>query len=294
MEHKVNKQEWDWHPKIPINNNPLFSLPINLKKIIKWYKSMWLTFSETIFCFVIAMVSWFFLQPSLEFCKEIYFSWIIQMFLRNFGIIFVVAGGLHLYFYTLRKQKNNFRYDSRDFTSGKRFILNDQVLDNMFWTLVSGVTIWTAYEILFIWSYTNEIAPLLIWHTHPVWFCTLFFLIVMWKSIHFYFVHRLLHWPFFFKLVHFIHHRNINTSPRSGISIHPIEHLLYFSSVLIHFIIPSHPLHVLFHMTILTIGAVIGHYGFDSILINKKNKVALGHFHHQLHHHYFECNHGTI
>ena len=25
-----------------------------------------------------------------------------------------------------------------------------------------------------------------------------------------------------------------------------------------------------------------------------KNKIALGHFHHQLHHRYFECNYGTI
>jgi len=29
-------------------------------------------------------------------------------------------------------------------------------------------------------------------------------------------------------------------------------------------------------------------------LINKNNKVALGHFHHQLLNHYFECNYGTI
>ena len=30
------------------------------------------------------------------------------------------------------------------------------------------------------------------------------------------------------------------------------------------------------------------------ILINKKKKVALGHFYHQLHHRYFECSYGTI
>jgi sterol desaturase/sphingolipid hydroxylase (fatty acid hydroxylase superfamily) len=76
--------------------------------------------------------------------------------------------------------------------------------------------------------------------------------------------------------------------------MHPIEHAFYFSSVLIHFVIPSHPIHILFHFMILTIGAVIGHCGYDGFLINKKNKFALGHFHHQLHHRYFECNYGTI
>ena len=76
--------------------------------------------------------------------------------------------------------------------------------------------------------------------------------------------------------------------------MHPFEHLFYFSTVLIHFIIPSHPIHILFHFMIVTIGAVVGHCGFDGFLINKKNKIVLGHFHHQLHHRYFECNYGTI
>lgn len=44
----------------------------------------------------------------------------------------------------------------------------------------------------------------------------------------------------------------------------------------------------------MTIGAMIGHTGFDGFFINNKNRVALGHFHHQLHHRYFECNYGTI
>ena len=122
----------------------------------------------------------------------------------------------------------------------------------------------------------------------------MFFLIIFFESIHFYFIHRLLHFKFFYKFFHHIHHRNGNPGPWAGISMHPFEHLLYFSTVLIDFVIPSHPIHILFHFMITTIGAVIGHCGFDGFLINKKNKVALGHFHHQLHHRHFECNYGTI
>jgi sterol desaturase/sphingolipid hydroxylase (fatty acid hydroxylase superfamily) len=76
--------------------------------------------------------------------------------------------------------------------------------------------------------------------------------------------------------------------------MHPIEHFLYFSAILIHFIIPSHPLHVFFHFIILSVGAIWGHTGFDALLIGKKTKVPLGHFDHQLHHRYFECNYGTF
>ena len=124
MGYKVSQQKWNWLPKTPIDNNPLFFWPPNLRIIIKWYATMWLTISETILCFVISIISWFFLQPSLEICKDLYFSWMMQMFFRNFGIIFFVAGGLHLYFYSLKKQRNDLKYDSRDFSSGKRFTFN--------------------------------------------------------------------------------------------------------------------------------------------------------------------------
>ena len=76
--------------------------------------------------------------------------------------------------------------------------------------------------------------------------------------------------------------------------MHPIEHIFYFSSVLIHFIIPSHPLHILFHLIVASQGAIIGHAGFDAIIFKKNKKIALAHFYHHLHHRYFECNYGAL
>jgi len=35
-----------------------------------------------------------------------------------------------------------------------------------------------------------------------------------------------------YKKVHSLHHRNTNIGPWSGLSMHPIEHLLFFSSIL--------------------------------------------------------------
>ena len=75
--------------------------------------------------------------------------------------------------------------------------------------------------------------------------------------------------------------------------MHPVEHVLYFSSVLIHFVIPSHPLHVVFHMYSLSLSAVIGHTGYSAMAIKGRKIIDLGHFHHQLHHRYFEVNYGT-
>ena len=96
-----------------------------------------------------------------------------------------------------------------------------------------------------------------------------------------------------YRLAHALHHRNINIGPWSGISMHPIEHTLYFSSILIHFIVPSHPVHVIFHLYNLGLNPPATHSGFDGLSINGRKRVELGDFFHQLHHRYFECNYGT-
>ena len=290
---ELKKQEWNYNPKVPIENNPLFSFPFIFKNIVKWYANMWATFSETIFCLVVSII-YFLLHPPIVLFTNLNINLILTIYLFNISIMLFVAGGLHLFFYTLKKQDSNLKYDARVIAKSKQFTFNSQIFDNMFWSLAGGVTIWTFYQILLLWSYANGFIYQTSFSTNPFWFLALFFLIILFESVHFYFVHRLLHFKFFYKFFHHIHHRNINPGPWSGISMHPLEHLFYFSSVLIHLIIPSHPIHILFHFMILTVGAVIGHCGFDGFLINKKNKVALGHFHHQLHHRYFECNYGTI
>ena len=72
--------------------------------------------------------------------------------------------------------------------------------------------------------------------------------------------------------------------------MHPVEHILYFSGVLIHFIIPSNPLHFFFHIQHLAIGPVNGHLGFESITY-KGTPLASDYFHY-LHHKYVNCNFG--
>ena len=72
--------------------------------------------------------------------------------------------------------------------------------------------------------------------------------------------------------------------------MHPFEHLLYWSGTLIHLIVPSHPLLVLYHLHISGTGAVIGHIGFDKIQIGDNSAVDTHAYAHYLHHKYFEVN----
>jgi sterol desaturase/sphingolipid hydroxylase (fatty acid hydroxylase superfamily) len=206
-----------------------------------------------------------------------------------------VAGGLHLYFFYWKKQGQNLRHDPRDLaTEGRNFTFGNQVKDNVFWTLASGVFFWTAYEVLLFWAMANGYAPLLLWSDNPVGFVLLFMLTPLWISLHFYLVHRWMHWPKVYPLIHKLHHRNSNIGPWSGLSMHPLEHLVFFSSILIHFVIAAHPLHILFHMMHQSLTAATSHTGYTGLLIRNKNRFALGTFHHQLHHRYLDCNYGNL
>jgi len=76
--------------------------------------------------------------------------------------------------------------------------------------------------------------------------------------------------------------------------MHPVEHVIWLSGVLIHWIVPAHPIHILFHMQHQALTAATSHAGFERLLAKDKSVLALGNFHHQLHHRYFECNYGNL
>ena len=148
--------------------------------------------------------------------------------------------------------------------------------------------------ILYFFTAANGWVPTLdSFGASPVWFILFFFVIRFWQSFHFYWIHRLIHAPYLFKKIHHVHHRNVNTGPWSGLSMHPLELLLYFSGILIHFVLPSHPVHVIFHMFALSLGALYSHSGFEKLLFWNRETIKAWSFHHQLHHRYFECNYGS-
>jgi len=255
----------------------------------------WFLITENLILIAVATVTYFWFQPSLEQAQTLSLGWIAKVYIRNIVLLGAVAGGLHLYFYTFTQQGQKLKYDPRPLMkSGKQFTLGGQVRDNMFWSLGSGVFFWTAYEVLMFWAMANGWVPVLLWVDNPFWFVLLFLLTPIWISFHFYWIHRLLHWPPLYKLAHGLHHRNINVGPWSGLSMHPIEHLLFFSSILIHLVVPAHPLHILFHMQHQSLTAATSHTGFENLLVKEEKSLALGTFHHQLHHRYFEVNYGNL
>ena len=171
---ELNKQEWNYNPTVPIQNNPAFTFPLIFKKIFKWYTNMWAPLSETVFCLFVGII-YFLLHPPVMLFENLNFNSILTIYLFNITIMIVVAGGLHLFFYTLKKQNNHLKYDDRIVSKSKKFTFNYQILDNMFWSLTSGVTIWTFYQILILWSYANGFITQINFNINPFWFLAIFF-----------------------------------------------------------------------------------------------------------------------
>lgn len=286
---------WNHLPEVPLKISPVFEWPPKPKEIAGWFWNSWFLISEKLIIVGIAFACYLWFQPSLEQMKTIEFGWIAQMYVRNMVLALLVGGALHAWFYTYSVQGKKLKYDPRPLmVNGKQFTLGGQVRDNMFWTLGTGVVIWTAYEVILFWALANGHMTLVTFDANPLWFVGVFFLIPIWESFYFYVIHRAIHIPFLYKHVHYLHHRNINVGPWSGMSQHPIEQLIFLGSVFVHLFIGANPVHILFHLQYYFLTAMTTHTGFQGLLISDKNRLALGTFHHQMHHRYFECNYGSL
>lgn len=284
---------WNHIPDLPIPTNPLYDWPPRPFEVVKWYVGAWLPFSISLGIVGLSVLSYFAAAPRLDQAATPGL-WIVTIWLRNLLLVTLVAHGLHLVFHGAQMQGTDKKFDPRPFPrrSGV-FTGGSQLWDNMVWTLGSGVTIWTAWEALIWWAMANGYAPTLDWSDSPVWFLAIFLLIPIWESFYFYWIHRLLHTKLFYRF-HALHHRNTDVGPWSGLSMHPVEHFFYFGTAFIHFVLPTHPVHLICHLMFYGLYAITTHTGFEGLFAGQKKKVHLGNFHHQMHHRFFEVNYGTM
>ena len=111
-------------------------------------------------------------------------------------------------------------------------------------------------------------------------------------EVHFFAIHRLIHWGPLYRWIHSVHHNSINPSPWSSLSMHPVEGLLYHAVALWHLVIPSNPIVALFQLHIAGFGAVNGHLGFEKMEVTEDTAIDSHAYAHYLHHKYFEVNYG--
>ncbi len=286
---KRNKRG-DWQPTEPIATAPLFVFPPQPLNFLKWLPGYF--FPWNVLFMALAAVMWFYLTPNTETLKTLSAGWILYLFARNSVLILMIYGLLELRLYVQRKQGARFKYNGK-FPADQPsdvFMFKSQNIDNIIRTFATGVPIWTAYEVLGLWAYANHIGPWATFAEHPYWLVIFALVIPIYHEFHFYCIHRLIHVPVLYKYVHSVHHNSVNPSPWSSLSMHPIEHLLYWSDSLIHLILPSHPLLFLYGLQVTGTGAVVGHVGFHKLDLGNDKFVNTHAYAHYLHHKYFEVN----
>ena len=238
----------------------------------------------------LAFPTWWYLTPSLETMATFEPGWIALLWLRNCALLCLFAGSLHWLQHRRRAQGRQYRMNRKDLaTDGKLFLWRNQVRDNIFWSIVSGVSFWTAYEAVTYWFYASGRLPVI---DNPWYLIACVFLVILWSTAHFYFVHRWMHWPAVYPHVHELHHRNVDIGPWTGISMHPFEHLFYFSLFMLWWIVPVHPVIIVMTGFYQGISPCISHSGFDYLRLGPL-RVKTGDWFHQLHHQYFNLNYGN-
>ena len=287
----------DWSPNAPVVYPPLFVWPPRPIGFVKWFVGLpGYLFPWTVFYMAVAVLTYAFLTPSAETTKTFEWGWLSFLLARNLVYVLVFYGGMHFMLYMKRSQQSQFKFSARwPDTDNPTFLFRDQVRDNMFWTLASGVPVWTAYEALMLWLFSNGYIPFMSWAEHPYYNAALMIAIPWWREFHFFCAHRLLHVPVLYRYIHKLHHNNVNILPWSGMAMHPIEHILYLSVGLIHIIVPSNPLHMIFTLSHAGLTPAQGHVGFSRIGVGGVD-LQVHTYPHYLHHKYFECNYadGTV
>ena len=282
-----------YSPEVPIEVSPLFDWPPNPIALIRY------VIAPTVFPFggfLIAMgvLLWYGFTPDRDSMTTLEPGWIGLLWLRNAVVLCIVVGLLHAALYIRRTQDQRYKYLARwPATTNRSFLWSNQVRDNMFWSIASGVTIWTAWEAVTLWLMASGRAPTVSWNDRAVYLTLLTLFVFFWGTFHFYVVHRALHWAPLYRLAHALHHKNTNTNPWSGIAMHPLEHLLYFSVFALFWFVPAHGAVIATTAMFFGVSPAISHSGFDRVEVAGTAGFGAGDYFHHLHHRYFECNYGN-
>jgi len=275
----------------PVSVPPLYAWPPRPVAALK-YLTVDLIWPTGLLFLGLAFLVWRFLTPSLATMATFEASWIALLWCRNLALYLLIVGGLHVWLHVRPGRTDKYRLNKRKLARKKaaHFFGGNQTLDNMFWSIASGVTVWTAYEAVTYWFYASGSLPVV---DNPWYFAGCFYLLFFWSTTNFYFLHRLLHWPPMYRRFHALHHRNVDVGPFSGISMHPVEHLIYFSVFILWWIIPVHPVIIVLTGFYQGISPALSHSGYDYVDVTPKIRIKTGDWFHHQHHRFFEVNYGN-
>ena len=292
LQYGTRDKRGNWSPNEPAGTAPLFVFPPQPVKLLKWLPHYF--FPYNVLFFLSALAWWAWVVPEVEVMKTLAWGWTLKLLLINTLAAYLWFGLFEMRLYIQRRQGNRFKYNPKFPADVKSdvFWFKSQNIDNILRGVLSGLPIWTGWQVIVLWAFANGYAPWMSFADNPIYLALLCLMVPVIHEFHFFCIHWLIHRPFLYKWVHSVHHNSINPSPWSSLSMHPVEHAAYFATIFYHLLIPSHPLVALYQLHVAGFGAIPGHVGFDKIEVGKDGAVDSHAYIHYLHHKYFEVNYG--
>ena len=282
----------DWKPKEPVALPPMWRRPFSLPAVLRWIPGY--LFPWNAFHLATALLYWRFVIPDVETMKTLSWGWALWLYAVNGLCIFLMYGAVEMFYYVRRKQGTRFKYNAKfpADTPSDVFWFKSQNIDNFLRTYLFGIPMWTLVEVLMLWAFANGYVPWLAWADNPYWLAVLVLAAPVIHDVHFFLIHRAIHWGPLYRWIHSVHHNSINPSPWSSLSMHPVETFIYHGVALWHLVVPSNPVVALFQLHIAGFGALNGHIGFDKLEVSDNRALDSHAYIHYLHHKYFEVNYG--
>ena len=104
------KNKWNFHPKLPVKFYPLFDWPPSPMKCINFVWNYWLQKSDRTIFLILSFLIFYFIVPPMQEMVTLEIGWISMLAIRNYILIFIVAGGLHWWFFLYQGQGNKMLY----------------------------------------------------------------------------------------------------------------------------------------------------------------------------------------
>jgi len=258
--------------------------------------------------FCVALICYFYIfLPTFDEAKEFRLGWISKVIAFNLAVEFILYGFWHHMLYASsqfappvkhKKFNKNNQYEPNGKVGYFKSSTGQLQREVTFTTIAFLIS--SAYQIVMTHLWAKGIIPVYLdFWAYPAWSIGWMIFVTYWREFHFYWAHRAMHpwWHIkyglregdigavLYRYVHSLHHKSYNPGPWAGLSMHPVEHIIYYSVTLTPLLVLQHPMHFLFCKFHADIAPIGGHDGFADPGGDSD--------HHYMHHAKFDGNYGT-
>lgn len=204
----------------------------------------------------------------------------------------LVAGTFYLFFYVWSPTRWTTRkINAKPYPKG-------QFRKEIRWSLITSIIFGLAGALVALGWQAGIFKIYINVHQYTIWYVPISILTAMLiQETYYYWLHRAMHHPAVYRIVHQVHHDSHIASPWTSFSFHPIEALLQaiiFPVILLF--LPMHPVAIVVYLTVMTITSAINHLDVEIYPAHFKDHLIgrwlIGATHHSLHHKQFRYNFG--